>query len=219
MNPVIQDAALIVLGSTFLLVVVALLAATMQDRRTRQLREAAEEMGFSFHKEDPALALDLFGPVQGLRVINVIRGQAQGLEVVVFDLHRAMPAADTMVHLRLSMLAFLDNEAHWPAFALRPRRYKRFLSRLAGEGRTLFDDDKAFAFANVLEARDEEAVRPLFTEEVRRYFAERPGQWVEAKEKLLIRTRGRLVAPGELRAFLQDGFQVLNLLETGEHKM
>jgi hypothetical protein len=195
------------------------MGASMQDRRARQLQEAAEEMGFTFHRDDPALALELFGPVPGLRLLNVIRGNAQGLEVVVFDLHRAVPAAETMVHLRLSMLAFLDDEAQWPAFALRPRRYKRFLSRLAGEGRSLFEEDKAFAHANVLEARDEEAVRPLFTESVRKYFADRPGQWVEAKDRLLIRTRGRLVAPRELRAFLEDGFQVLNLLETGEQKV
>ena len=48
MNPVIQEAVLIVLGSTFLLVVVALMAASMQDRRARQLREVAEEMGFTY---------------------------------------------------------------------------------------------------------------------------------------------------------------------------
>src|SRR6476659_7788930 len=101
-----DEALLLVLGPVAAFVVLALLLAQLQDRRAKQLREAADEMGFTFQPSDPALAVELFGPVPGVNVLNVLRGKAQGLEVALFDMHRAGGSVHS-VHLRFSMIAFL----------------------------------------------------------------------------------------------------------------
>jgi len=65
---------------------------------------------------------------------------------------------------------------------------------------------------------DAEATAALFPEEVRRYFAEHPGLWVEGGEKKLILSRGNVLPAAGLRAFLENGFEVMNVLKTGEGK-
>jgi hypothetical protein len=219
MNDPMMEGALIVLGCTAGIVLLALFFSSLQEKRTREVAQAGEEMGFSFHKEEPTLAAEVFGPIEGLRVVNVLRGEAQGLKVAVFDVHRAVQARDTVIHVRLTMLAFIDDESTWPAFALHPRRYKRFLSWFTGESSQMFEDDPAFSQYNTLAAVETEPVREMFTEDVRRYFAQNPGQWVEGNGRLLIRTKGRLIAAKDLRSFLEEGFLVRNLLESGERKM
>src|SRR5262245_28106194 len=157
------DAVLWVVGPVAAFVVLALFLAQLQDRRARQLREAADEMGFSFQPSDPALAAELFGPVNGLSVLNVLRGKAQGLEVALFDMHRASTGLHD-IHFRFSMLAFLDDQASWPAFWMRPRQFVSRIGRDDRKGTVLFADDRTFGRQYCLEASESEAVSPLFTE-------------------------------------------------------
>jgi hypothetical protein len=211
----LEEAVLLVLGPVAVLVVFALLLAQLHERRVKKLREAADEMGFSFQVHDAVLTGDLFGQDGSIRLENVLRGQAQGLEVALFDCLRTVRVGQYLRHSRVSLMMFRDREANWPLFSLRPRQSLDYFSGLFRRGKMLFPSDIAFSRPNVLEAEDEEAVTEMFTEEVRSYFAKHPGWYLQAKKETLLFTRGKLLAAGQLRAYLESGFEVLNLLQTG----
>ena len=50
----------------------------------------------------------------GLRLLNVMRGEAEGLEVVVFDLHRALSRDGAVMHARFTVVFFREASALWP---------------------------------------------------------------------------------------------------------
>jgi len=211
----LQEALLLIFGPVVLFVIVALMGAWLYEQRTRQLRQSAEELGFRFADKDPALALQLFGPLKGLQIHNVLSGEAQGLEVALFDLHRALPSASQVAHVRFTVLVFLDSEANWPSFSLRPASFRaRLVSRQ--QGKSLFARDAYFGRAYILEGEDEEVVGALFSEEVRRFFGGLPGLWIEAEGPRLFYTRARLMAARDLHSFLEEAFRIRKVLETGD---
>jgi hypothetical protein len=213
-----NEAVLLVLGPVAVFVVFALLLAQLQERRVKKLREAADDMGFSFQAQDPVLTADVFGRDGSIRLANVMRGQAQGLEVAVFDCIRTIQVGQYLRHTRISMLVFRDKEASWPHFSLRPRQSLDYFTGLVKRGKVLFPNDIAFARPYLLETDDEEAVTELFTEDVRGYFAKHTGLYVQTTKELLIYTRGKLLDPADLRPYLEGGFEVLNLLQPAERR-
>jgi hypothetical protein len=219
-----NDGVMIVLGLAGLAVVIALVGSAIHEYRGKKLREAAEEMGFTFQAEDAGLAAELFGSgASAVRVQNVLRGQAQGLEVVVFDLLQQVRRAQYIRHVRFTLLLFRDDEAAWPTFALWPRGFLSRLGGRSGPGTSLFEEDTAFARRYQLAAlrkgvdpMDVEKIAGVFTEEARRYFAEHPGMWIEGGQQKLMLSQGRVLPPRELRTFLERGFEVMNVLKGGE---
>jgi hypothetical protein len=216
-----QEGVLIVLGCAVATVVIALLLAGVgPERRLRQLREAADEMGFTFQPNAPELPAQLFGPQATFQARNVLRGKAEGLEVVVFDLHQIVRTGSSLAHVRFSVLGFLDEENEWPPFFLRPRMFR---DGLIGRGNgfvRVHEGDVAFARPYILETEPDhqEAVSELFNEEVRRHFARNTGLWIEARGKQMIYSRGRLLSGSDVRRFLEGGFRVLALLQSGDHR-
>lgn len=226
MNDPLQQGTLIVLGCTGVLIVFALLCASYQGKRDRDLALLAAEMGFSFKPEDPALARELFGPVADLQVKNAMRGEAQGLKLFVFDMHTFLYSDSKVVtdkpivlgQIRITVLAFLDDTVAWPRFSLHPRRQRRILNRPIGQGAELFEEDKTFYGPISLTAREVSEVTRMFTDKVRADFVQNGEQWVEADGSLLFYSQGRLIPADGLRAFLESGFTVKRLLETGDER-
>lgn len=211
-----QEALLLIFGPIFLLVVVALLGARLYEKRTKQLRQMADEMGFYFSDKDQALAIELFGPRKGLSLENVSKGQVDGLEVAVFDLHVAIPTMSQMAHLRFTILVFRDVDGNWPSFSLRPGVFRSRLGKNQTGGKRLFEEDKVFSRAYVLETTEETAVREMFNDPVRGFFAKVRGLWIEAENERLYYTRGKLLAAGQLHTFLDEAFRVRKTLLTGD---
>jgi len=210
------DAVTLVLLTVGSVVVLALLAAQIHERRAKLLRAAADDMGFTFTPSDPALAasfndLMLFSGSQTILAVNVLRGEANGLEVLIFDLHYNTRIGNNVQQRRMTLLVFQDRQADWPSFSLRPRR---FFHRL-NTGEVTFEIDEGFKKIYLLQASDTDAVRELFNEDVRHFFMQNTGVAVEGGGQRLVYCNGRLVSPEGLRPFMEEGFRVLNVLQTG----
>jgi len=218
----VQTAVLLIALTVGAVIVLALLGAQVSQRRAQQLRAAAAEMGFAFRETDGALALalqrlPLFGRVHVTGVRNVLHGSAQGLEVLVFDYHYAVQVGHHTQHYRATLLTFLDRQAEWPTFLLRPRQMSdRVVGLFVGGG--ALKDDPEFARRYVLLAPSEETAAGLFTDDVRHFVSEHPGLFANGDGPRLVISRGKLVAADDLRAFMEEGFQVLNTLHTGGQK-
>ncbi|MBI1918468.1 MAG: hypothetical protein HYS12_27570 [Planctomycetes bacterium] len=211
-----MDAVTLVLLTVGSVVVLALLAAQIHERRAKLLRAAADDMGFTFMPSDAALAaafndLALFRGSQATHAVNVLRGEANGLEVLIFDLHYVTQVANHSQQRHMSILAFQDRQADWPSFSLRPRR---FYHRLNTE-EVNFEIDEGFKKIYLLQASDTDGVRELFNEDVRHFFMQNTGVAVEGGGQRLVYCNGRLVNPEGLRPFMEEGFRVMNVLQTG----
>jgi hypothetical protein len=211
MNP-----ALLIAITVGAVVVLALLGALVQERRTRLLRQAAEDMGWSFREKDPVFAAALQGTGvlnqgQTQTVRNVLHGSAGGLDTLVCDVHYTVVYARNQQHRATTVLCFIDPSANWPILYLKPRQFfHRFVGREVN-----FDNDPAFAKSCLLQSDDEEATRALFNEDVRHFFAQNLTAAIEAAGPRLLYCPGRLVPPEELRPLLEEGFRVLNVLQGG----
>lgn len=211
-----RDPFLLVLAVVGVVLLVALLGAKVQDLRTSKLREAADELGFTFRDTDPSVAavlngFMLFGHGKASHARNVLRGEAHGLETLILDYHDTLRAGPRMYTFRLSLLSFLKPGEDWPRFSLRPRQ--RFEG--TGDKDVTFEDDPDFSKRYVVRADDAEAVRRVFSDEVREFFRERPGLWVEAAGPRMVYSTGRMLAPEYLQGFLEEGFEILNVFESG----
>lgn len=211
-----RDPVLLVLVTVGFVVLIALLGARVQQRRTDLLRRAADEIGFSFRPSDPAVAaalkgLVLFSRGQVSHARNVMRGEAHGLETLVFDYHDTLRVGTHAYRFQLSVVYFVKANANWPAFWLRLRQR----SDTPGPGMVLFEDDPEFSKRYVLQAANADATRVLFNDDVREFFTEHPGLWVEASGQRLIYSTGKMLDPAQLETFLAEGFAVLNVFEAG----
>jgi hypothetical protein len=197
-------------------VVLALLGAQVHERRAKLLRAAAADMGFTFTPSDTALAaafndLALFRSSHAVHAVNVLRGEANGLEVLIFDFHYITQVGNHSQQRRMSILAFQDKQADWPSFSLRPRRFYHRLTT----GEVSFEIDEGFRKLYLLQSSETEVVRELFNEDVRHFFMQNPGAAVEGAGQRLVYCNGQLVSPEGLRPFMEEGFRVMNVLQTG----
>jgi hypothetical protein len=211
-----RDPVLLVLVTVGAVVLIALLGAKVQQRRTDLLRQAADDLGFTFRPSDPTVAAALkglvfFGRGQVSHARNVLRGEAHGLETMVFDYHDTLRVGTYTYRLQLSVVHFFKASANWPDFRLRPRHR----SEVPGSSDIAFEDDPEFSKRYVLQSENAEATRALFNDDVREFFAGRPGVWVEAAGPRLIYSTGKMLDPAQLQAFLAEGFEVLNVFEAG----
>ncbi len=102
-----------------------------------------------------------------------------------------------------------------PRCYLRPEvRLFDALGSLLGGQDIDFDDDPGFSNAYVLQGDNEEAVRMLFHDDVRGWFAEHKGRnfHFEAVGDALVFHTGKRRTPQEARALMQQALEILNLL-------
>lgn len=209
-----KDPVVLVLVTVGAVLLVALLGAKLQDRRAEMLRRAADELGFTFRESDPSVAailngFMLFGHGKASHARNVLRGEANDLETLILDYHDTLRAGPRLHSFQLSLLTFLKPGEDWPRFSLRPRRR----GDTAGDKNVAFEDDAEFSRRYVVRADDPETARKLFPDEVREFFVEHPGLWVEAAGPRMVYSAGKMLAPEHLQGFLEEGFEVLNVFE------
>ncbi|MCA9772691.1 MAG: hypothetical protein KC466_09815 [Myxococcales bacterium] len=195
--------------------------APKKGARLRDLEAAAKVMALAFDpkeilpREVPIGALPLFDRGDPKVIGNSLRGTwppeggRDAHEVWAFDyIYRPRGAADT-ARVGRTVAAYHLPGGRLPRFSMRPEG--PLLGRLTpGEEPGLrFEGDEAFSRRFRLRGPDKEAVRALFHEGIRRYFASRDQAWcVEGEGEWLVLcpdgdVEARLRA-GDLRPFLEE---------------
>jgi len=111
-----------------------------------------------------------------------------------------------------SMLLFRDREPYWPEFQVYPRS---LLPGAGSQGEITFEDVPEFSKCYLLQSEDKARVRELFNGEVRNFFARHEGIAAGAAGRALVYFTGELVTPERVRPFMEEGFRVMNVLQTG----
>ncbi|HEU4597230.1 MAG TPA: hypothetical protein VFS10_19015 [Pyrinomonadaceae bacterium] len=153
---------------------------------------------------------------------NVLRGEAGGAEVFVFDLltrHIVRPAgaagrgsnAETVVCARVP-------GAGLPRFALAPKGFWPWLSRLAGGADVEVSSRPGLARLYSLRGDDEGAVRRLFeAPALASFFEAREAFCVEGEgDRLVFYRHGASLPPERLRPFIDETLEAVKLFKAAQ---
>ena len=225
----------LVFGLFFCIVVGGIVLALYMDKKRREAWQAvAESMGFSFTPKDTAFhegrSFRIFTKGSGRKGKNILAGEAQGVRLCMADYQYTTGSGNNSSTHRQTVCIVENPELALPRFALAPEiKLPGFLSNLlesfgALDHDTNFEDDPEFSEAFHLSGDDEEAVRALFTPELRRYFVEhhapvatrgygkQGGLTVEGDGDALLLHTGLRLKPEQCEGLMAQAFEVMNAL-------
>jgi hypothetical protein len=209
----------IIIGIIVVVVVVLIYVGyLMEKKRTEAFKQAAEELGFDFlPKGDGRLMgelgrFHLFSQGHSRRLYNLLRGEASGLEVAIFDYSYTVGAGKHQQTWNQTVVCFHLPDADLPQFSLRPESIWHKIGQWFGYQDINFDSHPAFSKNYLLRGGDEEAIRELFTPDVLEFYEGQTGLSTEGGgSRLLYYRHGKRGDPKDARSLLEQGFKVLAL--------
>ncbi|MBM82369.1 MAG: hypothetical protein CMJ78_17525, partial [Planctomycetaceae bacterium] len=189
-----------------------------------KLSQIADELGLEFLPDgDDALmsqlaGFHLFSQGRRRRMRNLMLGEANGLEVAIFDYRYETTGSGkhSKTH-KLSVICFTAQELDLPKFALRPEGLFHKIGSALGFQDIDFDSHPKFSSAYLLQGANESAIRELFNDEVLEFFDSSRKLCVEGHgDHLCFYRRGRRIAPEHVKDFMAEGFVIYKLFRGDE---
>jgi hypothetical protein len=197
---------------------VSVYQARMQRKRREAIEQFAQELGLTFSAEDTEqfrsrmLDFQLFKEGRAQRVYNLLRAEAEGVRMSVFDYQFTTGSGKHQQTHRQTILAVESNELHMPPMSLRQENFFDTIASAFGFRDIDIDGQPEFSRRFMLKSPNEELTRKLFDAEVCEYFVTRRDVLFEAsRNRLAVYRRGKIVKPELLKALLADGLQLFNL--------
>ncbi len=197
----------IMFGGFFVLVAVIITVSVIYGRkRTRELTEVAQRIGFQFVGKGAGPTFPLQPRVSMLqrtrgRFGNVMTGSSGGLQISLFDY--TYPAGKTSV---TQTVASFSGSQQLPPFALRPENFFDRIGDAIVHNDIDFDSNPEFSRRYLLKSPDEAGTRRLFNPSLLTSLEQIQANWcVEGTGPLIIVYHGgRTVSPYDLPAFLEE---------------
>ena len=210
---------LIIGGIIVLLAVGFVVAMLVERKRVAALKSIAEEIGLTFYpKGDDALrsrlkGFHLFSQGHARKISNLLHGKARDIECSIFDYQYTTSSDKSSRNYSQTVICFRSPALHLPAFSLRPEHI--FHRILPGYRDIDFEGYSGFSKAYLLMGENEDAVRALFSDRVLAFYDNNKGLSTEGEGDCLVHYHeSKRVKPAELRAFMEKGFQVLELFQS-----
>ncbi len=205
------------------LIIILVAASRREKKRTAQLKDVAESLGFEFVAKDNAeylkslKKLSLFSRIgRRQRILNLLRGNSSNIEVTIFDHTYVVSAGEHSHTRRQSVICFQSAALSLPGFTLAPKKFWNKVGGMLGQQSIEFETHPAFSENYLLRGDDADAVRAVFTPPVLEYFEQHLGCSAEGSDnRLLLYKATKRVPPAETTAFLEEGLQALSLLHSG----
>jgi hypothetical protein len=208
----------VVVAIVFVVAAVAYTAYLAEKKRTEELKQLAEGLGFEFEPYGNAAFLQglsnfhLFSQGHSRKVSNLLRGMTQELEVAIFDYTYITGSGKHRHVWNHSVICFQFEGPGLPPFSLRPENVGHKIGAWFGYQDIDFDTHSDFSRKYLLRGGDENAVRGLFTGAVLDFYEEKPGVCTEGAGHTLVFYRQAVrVRPQAIRSFMEEGFAVLSL--------
>jgi len=217
-------------NTTILLVVIIVVAVValvyfqrmMQQRRVEALQQAGTGLGLFLASESDVAALQsslsgfhLFSQGHSRRLSGLVQGVARNVPVSIFDYRYFISSGNRNNRIRQqTAICFELAGSNLPAFALRPETVWSRVGAWLGGQDIDFESAPDFSSRYVLQGKDEAAVRGLFADRVLAFYAARPGLCTEGGgDRLIFYRADKRVKPEALRAFMDEGLEVLALYQ------
>lgn len=203
-------------GVIAIALIIAYVGYLLEKKRTKALTELANELAFDFAAQgdptyfDSLKALNLFSQGRNPTWTNLMRGEAGGLAVSIFDYAFTTGSGKHKRTTKQTVICFQFDSPSLPLFSLRPESFWHKVGGWLGMKDIDFDSHPRFSSAYFLQGPDEEAIRKIFTTSVLSYFEETPNLSVEAMgDRLLYYAPGVRLDPKKVRDFMVRGFEIL----------
>src|SRR5258708_16076524 len=156
------------------IVVLIISARPRSGGRTAQMQAVTNQMRWTFTQQMPYTSIPnasyfhLFTQGNWVRVLNVMSGQIEGAQVIVFDItydgkyvHRTKPHEQTVA-------LFLSNQLSLPAFMLCPSNWKHKLCSMFSNSAN-FPSHPAFSSQYLLSGNDVPNIQRVFNDSLLSY--------------------------------------------------
>jgi hypothetical protein len=211
----------LIIGGVIAIIVIALyINYLVEKKRTEGMKNVADELGFEFFPkgDGPLLTelslFNLFTQGHSRRLYNLMRGDANNLEVDIFDYTYVTGSGKSSHTWNQTLVCFGMRDANLPSFSLRPETFWDKIGTWFGYQNINFDNNPVFSDKYLLRGRDEETVRGLFTDDVLAFFERQQGLSIEGYgHRLVFYRQSKRVNPENIRGFLEEGFKVLALFQ------
>lgn len=202
------------------LVICAIIAGVIyshlaEKKRTEQVSKVANQLGLPFFEEgDPALLRELdgfklFSKGRARTITNMVHGEADGVDLGLFDYRYTIGGGKNSQTLRQSVVYIRAKDLQLPEFALGPENFLHRIGSMLGMQDIDFDEHPKFSRTFLLRGPDEAAVRTLFTPERIHYMEEHPTLSIEGQgDQLAVFYHAQRHDPEKLSELMSTGFEI-----------
>lgn len=216
-----------------LIIVIIIIAivyrAISEKKRRKAWEEVAGQLGFTYSRDMTQLrsmetsGFKLFSLGRSHRVQSVIRGENGGITIVLADYCYVTGSGKNSTTHSQTVCLLQAVALDLPHFYLRPEmKLFSFLQTLFSGNDIDFDDDPEFSNMFILQGEDEEAIRRIFSSDVRRTLATQSNKRmnIEGRGKaLLIHDGKRIDVTMEIvQARIALAFSLMNALQEAQEK-
>ena len=199
--------------------------------RTKEFKQVAEEMGFSFYPKGDDMQLrigvtarlsdfHLFSQGRSRKIRNMLHSVSEQLEVGILEYQGRIGSEWSNRIVRQSVICFRSPELSLPQFSLRPEGLHHKIGSSLGYQDIDFESHRTgaeFSKKYLLQGKDERKVRELFTTEVLGFFEGQDGVSTEGgRSRLIFYRDGGRIKPEDVRPFMEEGLEVFRLFASSQ---
>jgi len=207
-----------IIGIVFLIIFVGLLILNfwrMGKKRTEQLALISAELKLNFFPKGSTSLFErlkpfhLFSQGRFRKIKNLMEGEANKVELAIFDYQYTIGGGEHSQTNRQSILFFRSPKLHLPNFNLRPENVFHKIGGAFGYKDIDFEAHPIFSKKYLLRGDDEASIRGLFNNALLNLIQSQQKISIEGSGDQLIFYRHRnRVKPEEVESFMEEGFQV-----------
>ncbi len=210
----------IIAGVVSLVAGVIGIAIWIEQRRTKQIREAAVELAFEVLETLPnemdvyRSRFALFNSGRGRTVSNVLRRQAAGLHVLLYDYSYTTGSGKHSHTHHQTVAMFWSQELNLPEFRLSPEGWLSKLTQMFGTQDIDFEESPEFSKKFVLAGTSELTIREFFDADRRSSLTVFDGLCLETcQDCAVIWFQNRRIPASGVREFFEKTFEVYTVLK------
>ena len=187
----------------------------MGKKRTEQFALISAELKLNFFPKGSTSLFErlkpfyLFSKGRSRKIKNLMEGEANKVELAIFDYQYTTGGGENSHTYRQSILFFRSPKLNLPDFSLRPENVFHKIGGAFGYKDIDFVTHPIFSKSYLLRGDNEAAIRGLFNNKLLNFIQSQQKISIEGSGDQLIFYRNKnRVKPEEVESFMEEGFQV-----------
>ena len=184
-------------------------------KRTEQFALISAELKLNFFPKGTTSLFErlkpfhLFSKGWSRKIKNLMEGEANKVELAIFDYQYTTHGGQHPQTHRQSLLFIRSPKLNLPDFSLRPENVFHKIGSAFGDKDIDFETHPIFSKSYLLRGDNEAAIRGLFNNELLNFIQSQQKISIEGSGDQLIFYRNKnRVKPEEVESFMEEGFQV-----------
>ena len=186
-------------------------------KRTEQLALISAELKLNFFPKGSTSLFErlkpfhLFSKGWARKIKNLMEGEANMVELAIFDYQYTTHGGQHPQTHRQSLLFIRSPKLNLPDFSLRPENVFHKIGSAFGDKDIDFETHPIFSKSYLLRGDNEAAIRGLFNNELLNFIQSQQKISIEGSgDQLVFYRHKNRVKPEEVESFMEEGFQVLD---------